>query len=53
MPGLVVQRQGLKKTEQSEGQIRVFDSLIVPVLSRVEAVVEPPFGQSIFAVLEK
>lgn len=42
-----------KKTEQSEHQIRFFDSAIVPVLSRLEAAIPPPFGQSIFAVLEK
>jgi SAM-dependent methyltransferase len=43
----------LRKTEQSEDQIKFFDSTIVPVLSRLEAAVEPPFGQSIFAILEK
>lgn len=43
----------LKKTHQSEGQIAVFDRLVVPVLSRVETMLEPPFGQSLFAVLEK
>lgn len=40
----------LKKTEQSEAQIKVFDRL-VPALSRLEARMEPPMGQSIFAVL--
>jgi SAM-dependent methyltransferase len=43
----------LKKTEQSEDQIKFFDSAIVPVLSRLEAAIAPPFGQSIFAVLQK
>jgi SAM-dependent methyltransferase len=43
----------LKKTEQSEAQIALFDSLIVPPLSRLERWIEPPFGQSIFTVLEK
>jgi SAM-dependent methyltransferase len=43
----------LKRTEQSQSQIRWFDRMIVPALSRVEAVAAPPFGQSIFAVLEK
>jgi SAM-dependent methyltransferase len=42
----------LRKTEQSEGQIALFDSVIVPVLSRLESWMEPPFGQSIFTVLE-
>jgi SAM-dependent methyltransferase len=32
-------------------QIELFDWLIVPVLSRAEAVFHPPFGQSLFAVL--
>lgn len=43
----------LKRTEQSEKQIEIFDSMIVPWLSKVEAIVPPPFGQSVFAVLEK
>jgi len=43
----------LKKTEQSETQIRFFDAKVVPVMSRLEDLVEPPFGQSLFAVLEK
>jgi SAM-dependent methyltransferase len=42
-----------KKTAQSELQIAVFDSLVVPVLSRLERWIEPPVGQSIFAVLQK
>lgn len=43
----------LQKTEQSEQQIAVFDSMCVPFLSRTEALLTPPIGQSIFAVLEK
>lgn len=43
----------LRKTEQSENQIRFFDSWIVPVSSRLEALMHPPCGQSIFAVLRK
>jgi 2-polyprenyl-3-methyl-5-hydroxy-6-metoxy-1,4-benzoquinol methylase len=42
-----------KRTAQSEAQIAVFDALVVPVLSRVERWIEPPLGQSIFAVLQK
>jgi len=42
-----------RREEQSEGQIDFFDSWVVPVASRVEALIPPPFGQSIFAVLEK
>jgi len=42
-----------KKTEQSASQIRLFDAVVVPLMSRLEAVAPPPFGQSLFAVLEK
>jgi 2-polyprenyl-3-methyl-5-hydroxy-6-metoxy-1,4-benzoquinol methylase len=43
----------LKKTEQSETQIALFDSIVVPAMSKVEGLIEPPIGQSIFAVLAK
>ena len=43
----------LKREEQSERQIEIFDRLIVPAISRLEAVLPPPFGQSLFAVLGK
>jgi SAM-dependent methyltransferase len=43
----------LKRQTQSEAQIQVFDRYFVPVISRVESVIYPPFGQSLFAVLEK
>jgi len=42
----------LRREEQSEKQIAWFDRWIVPALSRVEAMAPPPFGQSLFAVLE-
>ena len=42
----------LKLTAQSPAQIGFFDRFIVPPLSRIESVVPPPFGQSLFAVLE-
>jgi SAM-dependent methyltransferase len=43
----------LPRTEQSEGQIAIFDKLVVPVQAAIEKAIEPPCGQSIFAVLEK
>jgi len=43
----------LKRTEQSEAQIGFFDSAIVPILSKLEGVIEPFVGQSIFTVLVK
>jgi SAM-dependent methyltransferase len=42
-----------KREAQSEGQIEFFDRRVVPVLSRLEGLVAPPFGQSFFVVLEK
>lgn len=42
-----------RRQAQSEGQINIFDRYLVPVLSRLEEWVRPPFGQSVFAVLEK
>lgn len=41
------------RARQSEAQIELFDKLIVPVASRIEAIAPPPLGQSIFAVLRK
>jgi SAM-dependent methyltransferase len=41
----------LKRETQSEKQIAAFERL-VPALSWVEEIVRPPFGQSLFAVLE-
>ncbi len=38
---------------QSERQIEVFDRFVVPISSRLEAIMPPPFGQSLFAVLRK
>jgi len=43
----------LKREAQSERQIEAFDRYVVPLLSRVEGLVRPPFGQSLFVVLEK
>jgi len=42
-----------RRQKQSERQIGFFDSFVVPVASRLEALIPAPFGQSIFAVLEK
>ncbi len=36
-----------------KAQIGIFDRWVVPWLSRLEAAVPPPFGQSLFAVLRK
>ena len=43
----------LRREEQSAAQIAWFDRVAVPVMSRVEALVPPPFGQSLLAVLER
>lgn len=43
----------LKRTEQSEDQIALFDRYLVPLMRTAESVVPPPFGQSLFVVLER
>ena len=42
-----------KREAQPDAQIAVFDRFVAPLLERVEAVMPPPFGQSLLAVLRK
>lgn len=42
-----------RRSAHSAAQIKVFDRFVVPPLSRIESHVRPPFGQSLFAVLQK
>ena len=42
-----------RRKEQSVLQIKIFDRFIVPLLSRAERWIHPPFGQSLFMVLQK
>ena len=42
-----------KREAQSERQIAFFDRFMVPMVSRIEAGMRPPFGQSLFVVLQK
>lgn len=42
----------LQRDRQSAAQIRFFDRYVVPVVSTLEALLPPPFGQSLFVVLE-
>jgi 2-polyprenyl-3-methyl-5-hydroxy-6-metoxy-1,4-benzoquinol methylase len=42
----------LHREAQSAAQIEVFDRFIAPVISRMESLIHPPFGQSLFCVLE-
>jgi hypothetical protein len=42
-----------QRESHSIAQIELFDRLIIPPLSRLESVIAPPFGQSLFAVLQK
>lgn len=51
--GWWVNAKVLPREEQSEGQIELFDRYIVPVQEKLETWIRPPFGQSVFAVLEK
>jgi SAM-dependent methyltransferase len=43
----------LRQQAWRPGQVVSYDRLVVPWLSRLESVVRPPFGQTIFAVLHK
>jgi SAM-dependent methyltransferase len=43
----------LRRDAQSAAQIDAFDRVLVPLMARLESVAAPPFGQSLFAVLEK
>jgi SAM-dependent methyltransferase len=43
----------LRSEENSARQIEMFDRYVVPLASTLERFVHPPFGQSLFAVLEK
>lgn len=42
-----------RRAAQSPFQIAVFDGAVVPVAARIESVLSPPLGQSLWAVLEK
>ena len=42
-----------KKEAQSERQIEAFDQYVVPIQSKLEEWIAPPFGQSLFLVLQK
>ena len=42
-----------RREAQSPGQIEFFDRYIVPVISRLEGWVPPPYGQSLLVVLRK
>jgi SAM-dependent methyltransferase len=42
-----------RRQAQSASQIDFFDRFAVPLQSRVEGLIEPPVGQSIFTVIEK
>ena len=43
----------LKRRTQSAAQIEVFDRYVVPISSRLESWMHPPFGQSLLIVLTK
>jgi ubiquinone/menaquinone biosynthesis C-methylase UbiE len=43
----------LKRDAQSPAQIEFFDRYVVPIASRMENLMHPPFGQSLFVVLKK
>ena len=42
-----------RREAQSARQITAFGRLVVPIMSRVESVIPPPFGQSLIAILKR
>jgi SAM-dependent methyltransferase len=42
-----------RRESQSAAQIEIFDRWVVPVVSRAEDLIPPPFGQSLFVVLTR
>jgi len=42
-----------KREAQSATQIEIFDRFVVPVMAPIESLIPPPFGQSLFVVLER
>jgi SAM-dependent methyltransferase len=42
-----------RREAQSPKQIAFFDRFVIPVMCRIEGGISPPFGQSLFAVLQK
>jgi len=43
----------LKKKTLSISSIRLYDKFVIPVLKKVERIVEPPVGQNFLAIAEK
>ncbi len=55
-PGLLVWYvvvKGLRQRPKEGLGLTLYDRLLVPVMSRVEKLVRPPFGQSVFAVARR
>jgi hypothetical protein len=40
----------VRRHSQNNGQIKLFDKIFVPVISRLEKVISPPVGQSLLIV---
>lgn len=43
----------LKKKTLSISSIRLYDKFVIPVLEKVERIVEPPVGQNLLVIAEK
>lgn len=53
VPAWFLNGRVLKRTAESPRQVRIYDRLVVPWLSKIEGILPPPFGLSIMAVAEK
>jgi len=51
--GWFVNYRLLKRATQSEKQVQFYDQYVIPVISKIERIVPPPFGQSLFAICLK
>jgi SAM-dependent methyltransferase len=56
MPGFVIwwlNAHFFQRETFSSSQVQAYDRFVIPLISRVEQILPAPFGQSLFAVLEK
>lgn len=51
--GWLINNRFLKAHSQNENQVKAFDRYVIPWQSRVESLVNIPFGQSLFFIAEK
>ena len=53
VPGWFLTNRILKQQSQSTKQVRFFDTYVVPITRRIEALLPPPFGMSVVGIARK